>query len=96
MISNFDTNNKTIRVSSLPATFSYLTRCLGSLYGDANGMVRNEEKGKGREEGESCKRIDTREEAKMRPKTRKRNKDGKEEGRKRKRERDRSKTRYVI
>lgn len=45
VISNFDT--KTIRVSSSPATLSYLTRCLGSLYGDAAGMVRNEEKGKG-------------------------------------------------
>lgn len=45
-ISNFDT--KTIRVSSSPATLSYLTRCLGSLYDDAGGRVRNEEKGKGR------------------------------------------------
>lgn len=52
MISNFDT--KTIRVSSSPATFSYLTRCLGSLYGDANGRVRNEEKGKGREKREKA------------------------------------------
>lgn len=45
MISNFDT--KTIRVSSSPATLSYLTRCLGSLYGDAGERVRNEEKGTG-------------------------------------------------
>lgn len=44
VISNFDT--KTIRVSSSPATLSYLTRCLGSLYGNASGRVRNEEKGK--------------------------------------------------
>lgn len=49
MISNFDT--KTIRrVSSSPATLSYLTRCLGSLYGDVGYRVRNEEKGKGEEE----------------------------------------------
>lgn len=72
VISNFDT--KTIRVSSSPATLSYLTRCLGSLYGNAGGRVRNEEKGKGGERGErrerSCKRTDTREEAKMRPRTR--------------------------
>ena len=46
VISNFDT--KTIRVSSSPATLSYLTRCLGSLYGDAGGRVRNEEKGRGK------------------------------------------------
>lgn len=50
VISNFDT--KTIRVSSSPATLSYLTRCLGSLYGDAGGRVRNEEKGKRGAEGE--------------------------------------------
>lgn len=46
VISNFDT--KTIRMSSSPATLSYLTRCFGSLYGDAGGRVRNEEKGRGR------------------------------------------------
>lgn len=46
VISNFDT--KTIRVSSSPATLSYLTRWLGSLYGDIGERVRNEEKGKGR------------------------------------------------
>lgn len=87
VISNFDT--KTIRVSSSPATLSYLTRCLGSLYGDAGGRVRNEEKGKRGEEGgggESCKRTDTREEAKMR--TGGRDKDGEEEKEK---ERNRSK-----
>lgn len=50
VISNFDT--KTIRVSSSPAMLSYLTRCLGSLYRDAGGRVRNEEKGKGRKGGE--------------------------------------------
>lgn len=86
VISNFDT--KTIRVSSSPATLSYLTRCLGSLYGDAGGRVRNEEKGKRGEEGggESCKRTDTREEAKMR--TGGRDKDSEEEKEK---ERNRSK-----
>lgn len=68
VISNFDT--KTIRVSSSPATLSYLTRCLGSLYDDVGGRVRNEEKGTGIEGRESCKRTDMREEAKMRPRTR--------------------------
>lgn len=66
VISNFDT--KTIRVSSSPATLSYLTRCLGSLYGDAGGRVRNEEKGKGKgmEKGEKAAKGQIREEAKMR------------------------------
>lgn len=95
VISNFDT--KTIRVSSSPATLSYLTRCLGSLYGDAGGRVRNEEKGKGGGgEGrgrESCKRTDTREEAKMRPRTGGRDKDGEEEKEK---ERNRSKARDTL
>lgn len=59
VISNFDT--KTIRVSSSPATLSYLTRCLGSLYGDAGGRVRNEEKGKGREGGEKAAKGQIRE-----------------------------------
>lgn len=49
MISNFDT--KTIRVSSSPAMLSYLTHCLGSLYGDTGSRVRNEGKGKGRNGG---------------------------------------------
>lgn len=43
VISKFDT--KTIRVSSSPATLSYLTRCLGSLYDDVGERMRNEEKG---------------------------------------------------
>lgn len=54
VISNFDT--KTIRVSSSPATLSYLTRCLGSLYDDAGGRVRNEEKGKERKAGKGGER----------------------------------------
>jgi len=86
VISNFDT--KTIRVSSSPTTLSYLTRCLGSLYGDAGGRVRNEEKGKGRE---SCKRTDTREEAKMRPRT-----GGRDKGSEEEKERNRSKARDML
>lgn len=59
VISNFDT--KTIRVSSSPAMLSYLTRCLGSLYGDAGGRVRNEEKGKGRKGEEKAAKGQIRE-----------------------------------